>query len=218
MGGGTHVLVLYPDGPWTDNYQPTKMRISFTGAASVDLTYDTWDFMGPPESEQVNSYTSGQEISLTWISPDAVFTQFQFVNNSDNSFEVTAIEFLVEPVECANHNSASAALDDPEITDADLYDTQTVHVDPGKYAAIEYANGMGFYTDVLGENQTSNTDFDIYTFDSSKSQVDYSNGTGQGGEHEANLDVPYSSPCYIVIHNKSGTECCTISVGVSMAT
>jgi hypothetical protein len=217
MGGGTHVLVLYPDGPWADNYQPTKMRISFTGAASVDLTYDIWDFMGMPVSEQVNSYTSGQEISLTWISPDAVFTQFQFVNESDNSFEVTAIEFLVEPIECANHSTASAAMDDPEITDADLYERQTVHVNPGKYVAIEFLESEDSF-EIYFENQTENTDYDVYTFDSSKSQYDYSSGAGRGAYHDAYIYFPETSPCYLVIHNTGGTECCTITAEVSMAT
>lgn len=217
MGGGTHVLYVYPDF-WQPGYLPSKMRISFVGAATVDLTYELTNYEGGPNEQTVLSYSSGQEIDLTWESSFHVLGFLQLVNNGDNSFEVISVEFLAEPVECANYSTASAALDAPEITEADLYDTQIINVNPGKYAAIEYSNGMGFSTDVMCENRTENTDFDVYTFDSSKSQSDYSNGTGQGGEHEAYLSIPDTSPCYIVIHNVSGTECGTIAVSIGAAT
>lgn len=77
-------------GTWHEDYRPTKVRVTYTGSDTLDIFVGDADrtsnaLVGP------GSYTSGEEINITWADYDIAF--LSVMNFLDNPFSITNIEW-----------------------------------------------------------------------------------------------------------------------------
>lgn len=90
-------LGLTVDGPWAEDLEIQKIRITFTGVPSLDLEVYLSGF-NPPTI--FSGYTSGQEIEVNITPADPLFGLL--MQSSGDSFSVTGVEFFMaepEPID-----------------------------------------------------------------------------------------------------------------------
>jgi hypothetical protein len=76
--------------PWYQLFRPTKLKVTFTGGGTVNLTL--YDFTSHVLYQNA-SYASGTEVTLSWLSDDLYYL---YITGSPT--EVTNIEFYCEGV------------------------------------------------------------------------------------------------------------------------
>jgi len=91
-------LALEVDGPWATDLIISKIRITFTGVASIGY-FGVIPDDGPPQS--TTDYVSGQEFDVNITPADPLYALY-WDNGISGEFSVTSIEFLVsapEPID-----------------------------------------------------------------------------------------------------------------------
>lgn len=103
-----NVLWLAPSGDWGTDFQPDKVKITYTPAASGDsLIVNLYNITEGATTTIVNhsSYISESELTLTWDTR-LDFNRMKLMTENNNSFEVDLISFYhdEDPTEGININ------------------------------------------------------------------------------------------------------------------
>lgn len=89
-------LQLSELGTWVENYRPSKIRVTFTGATNVSLVIA--DINGDIIAEVGNIgnyiYTSGTEVELDFVTYGEDINFLGMIAANGNIFSITNIEFL----------------------------------------------------------------------------------------------------------------------------
>jgi len=88
---GVSAVELLPLGGWEVGYRPSKIRITFTGIANLDLYFRDTAFQYLVTEGQ--TITSGQELDITFSGND--IRSLLVWSFTENPFSVTNIEFLL---------------------------------------------------------------------------------------------------------------------------
>ena len=130
-------LGLEVDGPWASSLDISKMRVTFTGVASLDFSVYDFNF-GPPNT--FGSYTSGQEVDVNLTTTVPLGALF-FEAGGLDLFEITSIEFFVAPAEPVDPQT----LECTNYTD-DIYWDSTASIG-------SFVDGVGWYSTLSGTDR-----------------------------------------------------------------
>jgi len=130
------------------------------------------------------------------------------------------VKFLVKKTTLCGYDSTSEAIANPYQIITNFYQTEIpLSVTQGKHSAIQYNNlGTGVEYDIYAINLTEIAGFKINVFDSIGDF--YSSNTAIGNTIDEYIDLPASTPFYIVLENTDGgfLECESFSVELKDST